>query len=868
MPWTADGDYIFDGTSDTDNTGNTDYYTPGINPGRTDTITDEYTYDSLGNLYKNGELFRAVEQPGDALYTPGLPSVVPGIGDASGVAGLLKKLFVNKDGTLDLRALGATGGALAGLLGANKSTTTPSGYQGKIPQYSAMRNMVTAPQAGKRPGAGGTRYGGDVSYMPKGSMPTGGGLAALVNSGVAGGSTATGDPMTTDFRATPEQLARSAKAINPNEYAVEAYARGGSTGRYLQGETDGMADEIPAKIGEDQPAALSHGEFVIPADVVSHLGNGNSDAGAQKLYSMMDKIREARTGTKKQGKEINPDKFMPGGAVSRYAEGGITGLGSAANAGVTGTESNLSNWAGDYVTDMLGKGKALSEMPYQEYGGPLTAGASDLQNQAFSTAGNLSVPGSIGAAAQTAGDIANKAQGMNYTPTSFTNQFNAPAAYTPTSGPQYSQLNAGNVSSTFQAPAAYQAGTFGNAFQAPTQSAATNFTNQFTAPGQYQNTGFTSGTFGGEQAQQYMNPYLQQSLNPQLEEARRQSDITEQANKAAMTRAGAYGGGRSAILAAENQRNLGTNLANITGKGYDTAYTNAMSQYNQDQARNMQAQQASEQSKQFGAGQSMTAADMMAKYGMSAQQAQEAARQFNQSQAMTGAQSAAQYGLAGQQATEASRQFGANQALQGATTAGAQGLQAALANQQAGLTAGQGNINAALEAARQGEASRQFGSSQGMTAAQQAAQYGQAAQAAGEQSRQFGATQGLAGLNTALNAAQAQGNLGISSADLGLRNLKTQADMGATQRGIESEGIAADKAAFEEARANPYKMVQYQQSLLSGLPLAAQNINTAQPSTFQQMLAGAGGVAGMFGNKTSLTQDDVSAALAKLGIKI
>jgi hypothetical protein len=598
--------------------------------------------------------------------------------------------------------------------------------------------------------------------------------------------------------------------LNDESYA-KPYAEGGMTeGRYLQGQTDGMADEIPAQIGKDQPAALSHGEFVIPADVVSHLGNGNSDAGAQKLYSMMDKIREARTGTKKQGKEINPDSFMPGGlakayanggAVQRFQTGGISGVGTAANAGVTGTESNLSNWAGEYVTDMLGKGRALSEMPYQEYGGPLTAGASPLQQQAFGTAANLSVPGSIGTAAQTAGDIASKAQGMTYTPSG---------------APQYNQLSAGNVSSTFQAPAPYQAATFGNQFQAPTQTAATNFTNQFKAPDQYKNTAFTSGTFGGEQAQQYMNPYLQQSLSPQLAEARRQADITEQANKAAMTKAGAFGGGRSAILTAEGQRNLGTNLANITGKGYDTAFQNAMSQYNADQARNMQAQQASEQSKQFGAGQSMTAAQMMAQYGMSAQQAQEAARQFNQQQAMTGAQSAAQYGLAGQQAGEASRQFGANLGLQGATTAGAQGLQAALANQQAGLTAGQGNINAAMEAARQQE-----------------------------QSRQFGAQQGMAGLNTALQAAQTQGNLGISGADLGLRNLQQQLAAGQQERGIEAEGIAADKAAFEEARANPYKMVQFQQSLLSGLPLAAQNINTAQPSTFANVMTGAGSVASL-----------------------
>ena len=892
--------------------------------------------------------------------------------DTGGLSGILKSLFGDGKGGLDILKLGALGGGALSLLGGNKSSSTPSGYQGGIPRYTATRNMVTAPDPSRRPGAGGTRYGGDVTFTPRGSAGAGSGAGGATNSpalGLLGGAAGAGGiasfinpqgpkqsvtnndpfyqspeyqayqksqegmmgtmdvynspyfgqigsgssgraldeayekyknakptgaggagPTMGNMQYRPEDWAgieplRNAKresvdidrllaSQNPNMRSSPllntqggassnsaAYASGGvaglARGRYLQGGTDGMADKIPARIGRDQPAALSHGEFVIPADVVSHLGNGNSDAGAKKLYSMMDNIRKARTGTKKQGKRINPDKFMPGGLaqayaaggeVQRFQAGGISGVGTAANAGVTGTESNLSNWVGPYVTDMLGKGQALSEMPYQEYGGPLTAGASNLQQQAFGTAANLAVPGSVGTAAQTAGDIASKAQNMGYTPTQFTNQFNAPAAYTPTSGPQYNQLNAGPVSSTFQAPSAYQGATFGNQFKAPEQSEATKFQNQFQAPSQYQNTAFTSGTFGGEQAQQYMNPYLQASLNPQLEEARRQSQITEQANKAAMTRAGAFGGGRGAILAAENQRNLGTNLANITGKGYDTAFQNAMSQFNADQARNMQAQQASEQSKQFGAGQSMTAAQMMAQYGMSAQQAQEAARQFNQQQAMTGAQSAAQYGLAGRQAEEASRQFGAGQGLQAATTAGAQGLQAALANQQAGLTAGQGNINAALEAARQAEASRQFGAQQGMTAAQQAAQYGQSAQQATEASRQFGAQQGLAGLNTALQAAKAQGDLGISSGQLGLANLQQQAALGAQQRGIDAEGIAADKLAFEEARANPYKMVQFQQSLLSGLPLAAQNINVAQPSTFSNVLTGAGSVASLLNN--------------------
>jgi hypothetical protein len=95
------------------------------------------------------------------------------------------------------------------------------------------------------------------------------------------------------------------------------FAAGGSLGGYsdggrmLKGPGDGMSDDIPAMIGSKQPARLADGEFVIPADVVSHLGNGSTDAGAKKLYSMMDKIRKARTGNKKQGKKINPNKFLP-----------------------------------------------------------------------------------------------------------------------------------------------------------------------------------------------------------------------------------------------------------------------------------------------------------------------------------------------------------------------------------------------------------------------------------------------------------------------------------------------------------------------------------------------------------------------------
>ena len=100
---------------------------------------------------------------------------------------------------------------------------------------------------------------------------------------------------------------------------LPAYAMGGqpSLGSYsdgghlLKGPGDGMSDSIPAQIGAKQPARLADGEFVVPADVVSHLGNGSTEAGAKHLYAMMDKIRKARTGRKKQAPQVNATKFIP-----------------------------------------------------------------------------------------------------------------------------------------------------------------------------------------------------------------------------------------------------------------------------------------------------------------------------------------------------------------------------------------------------------------------------------------------------------------------------------------------------------------------------------------------------------------------------
>jgi hypothetical protein len=128
----------------------------------------------------------------------------------------------------------------------------------------------------------------------------------------------------TNINQKPPAVAPSLGAIDLNPAMVKKGAQGGIMGtdsnlggyaaggksRLLKGPGDGMSDDIPATIADKQPARLADGEFVIPADVVSHLGNGSTDAGAKQLHGMMDKVRKARTGRKSQGKQINPKKFM------------------------------------------------------------------------------------------------------------------------------------------------------------------------------------------------------------------------------------------------------------------------------------------------------------------------------------------------------------------------------------------------------------------------------------------------------------------------------------------------------------------------------------------------------------------------------
>jgi hypothetical protein len=133
------------------------------------------------------------------------------------------------------------------------------------------------------------------------------GLASLGSGNVATNNYAPGSLATIANAMKNQPVAPESAFVQNLTSARTGYARGG----YLDGQGDGMSDSIPATIEGKQPARLADGEFVIPADVVSHMGNGSTKAGSKRLYSMLDRVRKARTGHTKQGKKIKPEKYMP-----------------------------------------------------------------------------------------------------------------------------------------------------------------------------------------------------------------------------------------------------------------------------------------------------------------------------------------------------------------------------------------------------------------------------------------------------------------------------------------------------------------------------------------------------------------------------
>jgi len=227
----------------------------------------------------------------------------------------------------------------------------------------------------------------------------------------------------------------------------------------------------------------------------------------------------------------------------------------------------LSDWAAPYVTQMLGQTQALAAQPYQVYQGPMTAGASGLQSDVFKGLGSLNFPSQLGQSFSSTGAY----QLPNMTPNANQPMGGAYPANVPGTGggmpppggfPGYNPY-AGRAGNN---------GEDGGPISSPTSLMGADTTGQSTAAPQ----GIAS---------QYMNPYLQSVLTPQLDELRRQNDITNMQGNAKLTGAGAFGGGRQAIMNAENNRNLMMEQNKTVGQGYANAYDKAMGQYNTEQGQ-------------------------------------------------------------------------------------------------------------------------------------------------------------------------------------------------------------------------------------------------------------------------------------------
>jgi len=259
---------------------------------------------------------------GGAPVSSGIPSVANAATGAGEIGGFLTGAGApgfTTSGALTPTFGGATFGAPTTLAGAQAALTAaagaaPSATSGIAKLAEAMGINKAAEMLGVDPStlmklAGGVIAGGATALANRGS----GNPAPITQTGFQG-------------QIDPNAL----KYVGNNQYiknpVVKAAAGGGirglgmqgmapieykAGGKYLSGPGDGMSDNIKANIDGRQEARLADGEFVIPADVVSHIGNGSSNAGAKKLHAMMDRIREARTGNPKQGKQIKAEKFLP-----------------------------------------------------------------------------------------------------------------------------------------------------------------------------------------------------------------------------------------------------------------------------------------------------------------------------------------------------------------------------------------------------------------------------------------------------------------------------------------------------------------------------------------------------------------------------
>lgn len=294
--------------------------------------------------------------------------------------------------------------------------------------------------------------------------------------------------------------------------------------------------------------------------------------------------------------------------------------------------------------------------------------------------------------------------------------------------------------------------------------------------------------FGGQQAQQYMSPFIQQALEPQMREAITSARRGQVAQDLGSARQGTYGGSRQLLASMERERNLGQQLGDIQSRGMQSAYESAQQQFERDRAAGM----------------------------TTAQQNQAAALQTQQ----LGTQTGAQVALANlDAASQASVQNLAAQ-LQTQGLNAEQAMRAALANQQTNLAALQSNQQADLDRQRMAE-----------------------------QSRQFGSQQGLAGLAQAGQMGQTLSNIGSAQQQADAQRLGLQQGTAAQEQALNQQKLDMAYSDFQKEADNPYTQLQRYMSLMSGVPQATQTTQTSSapaPGVAQQILGAGLGALGMY----------------------
>jgi hypothetical protein len=536
--------------------------------------------------------------------------------------------------------------------------------------------------------------------------------------------------------------------------------------------------------------------------------------------------------------DMLPEKaFQPIGKRMTLEGGGKGGGSAPAPSSQTVTNTSIPEYARPYVETMLGKTEALTDInqnPYQTYGGQRIAEFSPLQQKAFSNVGNMQTAPQLGQASNATAGVMAAAANNQYNPmqTSYLNASAPSLNQYSMQGPQNLFAPMARSAQLGNAPLAQSAG-----FQGP-QNVYSQDVNapslqnyQMQGPQDVSGTGYNASQMQGAQtnynpnlaayqmgpasqvsaqdftspgtANQYMNPYLNSALQPQLAEIGRQYDITGQQEKSQATGQGAFGGNRQALMQSENQRNKNTAMNTAIGKGYNTAFNNAQQQFNAQQQANLQAQQANQQANLTTGQQNLASQLGVQQLGTQTGLQAQLANLSNEQQASVNNQ-AAQNQAAGMNAQQA--------------------LQAALANQQTGLSTGQQNLQANLGV-------QQLGSGQNL----QAQQLNQAS------GLQAGLANQQTGYNTALQNAQMnqQSNLanqGILS-QYGLQQGQLNQQTGlANQQARLQAGLANQQAGLTTGTQNLQAALQTQ-GLGSGQNLQAQLANQGAFGNAQQLAA-------------------------------